>query len=77
MKRPLVRDVKAIVNKVAGYYRPVYLRDGCVFAMLKSDFGEVMNVNKELNANGLKMLFDIAVRKYNSWYEFCVVKKED
>lgn len=76
MKRPLVRDVKAIVNKVVGY-RPVFHRDGYVFVLLKSDFGEVMGINKELNLNGLKLLLDTPTRLYNSFYEFCVVKKED
>jgi len=83
MRRPLVRDIKAIIKKTLGCKRPVFLEDRNVAVLLAPKISEVIKVKKALKEIGNEMDFFPRRIGFNSlygnevsYYKFYIVKRE-
>lgn len=76
MKRPLVRDVKDVIKRIIGHWRPIYLHNGLVCIWLKQDFKEVNDVNKECEKLGWRMFFYSPDEPDDNYQKFYIAKKE-
>lgn len=76
MKRPLVKDVRAVIKKYTrGGFR-AYLEDKSVAVLFKTGFVKVGKISKELKKIGLELWY-CPTYCNPCWYKFCVTKKGD
>lgn len=74
MKRPLVKDVRAVIKKYTrGGFR-AYLEDRSVAVLFRTGFVNVRRIDKELKKIGLKLLYSPTYCNPR-WYKFWVIKE--